>query len=100
MLRDSKFKVTVTALGDGLGELAQLRLTLQRCRLPGMEGRCFAGAKIEESHSQYLRERDVQWSDRVKEATGTSSADRLNTSEITLFMTSSVITWLLRGSRG
>lgn len=52
-----------------------------------MEGHCFARAKIEKLRSQYLREKDVQWSDRVKEAMGTSSADCLNTGEITLFIT-------------
>lgn len=36
--------------------------------------------------SQYLKEKDVQWSDRVKEAMGTSSADGRNTGEIILFI--------------
>lgn len=48
-----------------------------------MEGHCFARAKIEKLRSQYLKEKDVQWSDRVKEAMGTSSA---NTGKITLFI--------------
>lgn len=86
-LSDSMFKVTVTALGDVLGELAQLCLTLQRRNLTVMEGHCFARAKIEKLHSQYLREKDVQRSERVKEAMGTSSADCLNTGEITLLIT-------------
>ncbi|KAM3598140.1 uncharacterized protein V6R79_014099 [Siganus canaliculatus] len=64
-LSDSNFKVTVTALGDVLGELAQLCLTLQRRNLTVMEGHCFARAKIEKLRSQYLKEKDVQWSDRV-----------------------------------
>lgn len=51
-----------------------------------MEGHCFARAKIEKLRSQYLKEKDVQWSDRVKEAMGTSSADCRNTGEITLFI--------------
>uniref|UniRef100_A0A0E9P945 Uncharacterized protein n=1 Tax=Anguilla anguilla TaxID=7936 RepID=A0A0E9P945_ANGAN len=51
-----------------------------------MEGHCFARAKIEKLRSQYLKEKDVQWSDRVKEAMGTSSADGRNTGEITLFI--------------
>lgn len=85
-LSDSKFKVTVTALGDVLGELAQLCLTLQRRNLTVMEGHCFARAKIEKLRSQYLKRKDVQWSDRVKEAMGTSSADGRNTGEITLFI--------------
>ncbi|XP_049575131.1 zinc finger protein 862-like [Syngnathus scovelli] len=85
-LSDSKFQVTVTALGDVLGELAQLCLTLQRRNLTVMEGHCFARAKIEKLRSQYLKEKDVQWSDRVKEAMGTSSADGRNTDEITLFI--------------
>jgi len=33
-----------------------------------------------------LKEKDVQWSDRVKEAMGTSSADGKDTGEITLFI--------------
>lgn len=85
-LSDSKFKVTVTALGDVLGELAQLCLSFQRRNLTVMEGHCFARAKIEKLRSQYLKEKDVQWSDRVKEAMGTSSADGRNTGEITLFI--------------
>ncbi|KAJ3602278.1 hypothetical protein NHX12_030037 [Muraenolepis orangiensis] len=85
-LSDSKFKVTVTALGDVLGELAKLCLTLQRRNLTVMEGHCFARAKIEKLRSQYLKRKDVQWSDRVKEAMGTSSADGRNTGEITLFI--------------
>lgn len=60
-LSDSKFKVTLTALGDVLGELAQLCLSFQRRKLPVMEGHCFARAKIEMLHSQYLKdEKDVQ----------------------------------------
>ena len=59
-LSDSKFKVTVTALGDVLGELAQLCLTLQRRKLTVMEGLCFARAKIEKLRSQYLKEKAVQ----------------------------------------
>lgn len=43
-LSDSKFKVTVTAVGDVLGELSQLCLTLQRRNLTVMEGHCFARA--------------------------------------------------------
>ncbi|CAL9687294.1 unnamed protein product [Knipowitschia caucasica] len=85
-LSDSKFNVTVTALGDVLGELAQLCLTLQRRNLTVMEGHCFARAKIEKLRSQYLREKDVQWSDRVKEAMATSTAYDRNTGEITLFI--------------
>lgn len=54
-LSGSKFKVTVTALGDVLGELAQLCVTLQRRNLTVMEGHCFARAKIEKLRSQYLR---------------------------------------------
>lgn len=34
-----------------------------------------------------MREKDVQWSDRVKEAMGISSADCLNTGQIALFIT-------------
>ena len=37
-LSDSKFKVTLTALGDVLGELAQLCLSFQR-RNPDCDGR-------------------------------------------------------------
>ncbi|CAL9694135.1 unnamed protein product [Knipowitschia caucasica] len=86
-LSDSKFNVTVTALGDVLGELAQLCLTLQRRNLTVMmEGHCFARAKIEKLRSQYLREKDVQWSDRVKEAMATSTAYDRNTGEIILFI--------------
>ncbi|KAI7790540.1 putative zinc finger protein 862-like [Triplophysa rosa] len=86
-LRDSKFKVTLTALGDVLGELAQLCLSFQRRNLTVMEGHCFARAKIKKLRSQYLNdEKDVQWSDRVKEVMRTSSADARNTGEITLFI--------------
>ena len=86
-LRDSKFKVTLTALGDVLGELAQLCLSFQRRNLTVMEGHCFTRAKIEKLRSQYLNdEKDVQWSDRVKEVMRTSSADARNTAEITLFI--------------
>ncbi|CAL9692022.1 unnamed protein product [Knipowitschia caucasica] len=85
-LSDSKFNVTVTALGDVLGELAQLCLTLQRRNLTVMEGHCFARAKIEKLRSQCLREKDVQWSDRVKEAMATSTAYDRNTGEIILFI--------------
>ncbi|KAL1270815.1 hypothetical protein QQF64_029831 [Cirrhinus molitorella] len=46
-LTDSKFKVTLTALGDVLGELAHLCLAFQRRNLTVMEGHCFARAKIE-----------------------------------------------------
>ena len=52
-----------------------------------MEGHCFARAKIEKLRSQYLKdEKDVQWSDHVKEVMSTSSADGINTCEITLFI--------------
>ena len=52
-----------------------------------MEGHCFARAKIEKLRSQYLNdEKDVQWSDRVKEVMRTSSADARNTAEITLLI--------------
>ncbi|KAJ8364881.1 hypothetical protein SKAU_G00137120 [Synaphobranchus kaupii] len=86
-LSDSKFKVTLTALGDVLGELAQLCLSFQRRNLTVMEGHCFARAKIEKLRSQYLKdEKDVQWSERVKEVMRTSSADGRNTGEITLFI--------------
>lgn len=74
-LSDSKFKVTLTALGDVLGKLAQLCLSFQRHNLTVMEGHCFARAKIEKLRSQYLKdEKDVQWSDHVKEVMRTSSA--------------------------
>ena len=47
-----------------------------------MEGHCF-----EKLRSQYLKdEKDVQWSDRVKEVMRTSSADGIKTGEITLFI--------------
>lgn len=46
-LSDSKFKVTITALGDVMDELAQLCLTLQRRNLTVMEGHSLARAKIE-----------------------------------------------------
>ncbi|XP_035487733.2 uncharacterized protein LOC118309564 [Scophthalmus maximus] len=86
-LRDSKFKVTLTALRDVLGELAQLYLSFQRRNLTVMEGHCFARAKIEKLRSQYLNdEKDVQWSDRVKEVMRTSSADTRNIGEITFFI--------------
>lgn len=52
-----------------------------------MEEHCFATAKIEKYHSQYLKdERDVQSSDRVKEVMMTSPHDARNTGEITLFI--------------
>lgn len=51
---DPKYKVTRTALGDVLGELAQLCLSLQKCNLTVMEGHRFGRAKIEKLHSQYL----------------------------------------------
>lgn len=86
-LTDSKFKVTLTALGDVLGELAQLCLSFQRCNLTVMEGHCFARAKIEKLRSQYLKdEEEIQWSDRVKEVLRTSSTDGRNTGEIALFI--------------
>ena len=86
-LSDSKFKVTLTALGDVLGELAQLCLSFQRRNLTVMEGHCFARAKIEKLRSQYLKdEEDVQWSDHVREVMRTSSAGGRNTGEITLFI--------------
>lgn len=86
-LTDSKFKVTLTALGDVLGELAQLCLSFQRRNLTVMEGHCFARAKIEKLRYQYLKdEQDVRWSDRVKEVMRTSSTDDRNTGEITLFI--------------
>ena len=86
-LSDSKFKVTLTALGDVLGELAQLCLSFQRRNLTVMEGHCFARAKIEKLRSQYLKdEEDVQWSDRVREVMRTSSAGGRNTGEINLFI--------------
>lgn len=86
-LSDSKFKVTLTALGDVLGELAQLCLSFQRRNLTVMKGRCFSRAKIEKLHSQYLKdEKDIQWSHRVKEVMSTSSGDGRNTGEITLFI--------------
>jgi len=70
-----------------LGELAQLCLSFQRRNLTVMEGHCFARAKIEKLHSQYLKdEEDVQWSDRVREVMRTSSAGGRNTGEITLFI--------------
>lgn len=51
---------------------------------PNCDGRTLLRAKNEKLRSQYLKEKDVQWSDRVKEAMGTSSADGSNTGEITL----------------
>ncbi|KAL0161425.1 hypothetical protein M9458_045150, partial [Cirrhinus mrigala] len=86
-LTDSKFKVTLTALGDVLGELSHLCLSFQRRNLTVMEGHCFARAKLEKMRSQYLtEEKDVKWSDRVKEAMRASSADNKNTGEITRFI--------------
>lgn len=48
-------------------------------------GHCFARAKIEKIHSQYLKEKDVQVT-VSKKAMGTSSADGRNTDEITFYI--------------
>lgn len=81
-LTDSEFKVTLTALRDVLGELAQHCLSFQRRNLTVMEGHCF-----EKLRSQYLKDvEDVQWSDLVKEVMRTSSTDVRNTGEIALFI--------------
>lgn len=45
-LTNSNFKVTLTTLGEVLGELSHLCLSFQRCNLTVMEGHCFAKAKI------------------------------------------------------
>ncbi|XP_078787812.1 zinc finger protein 862-like [Oryzias latipes] len=86
-LTDPKFKFTLTALGDVLGELAHLCLSFQKRNLTVLEGHCFARAKIEKLRSQYLTEgKDVRWSDRVKEAMNALSADGRNTGEILRFI--------------
>lgn len=86
-LTDSKFKFTLTALGDVLGELAHLCLSFQKRNLTVMEGHCFARAKIEKLRSQYLTgEKVIKWSDRVKEAMRALSADGRDTGEIICFI--------------
>lgn len=84
-LSDPKYKVTITALADVLGELAQLRLSLQKHNLTVMEGHCFGGAKIEKLRSQYLNE-EAQWRDSVREEMGATKADGAITRDITLFI--------------
>ena len=67
-LSDPRYKVTLTALGDLLSELAKLCLSLQKKNLTVMEGHCLARAKIEKLRLQYLNDAgEPQWSDRVKE---------------------------------
>ena len=74
-LSDPKYKVTLTALGDVLSELAQLCLSLQKRNLTVMEGHCLARAKIEKLRLQYLNNAgEPQWSDRVKEVMRASTA--------------------------
>lgn len=86
-LTNSKFKFTLTALGDVLGELAHLCLSFQKRNLTVMEGHCFARAKIEKLRSQYLTgEKVIKWSDRVKEAMRALSADGRDTGEIICFI--------------
>ncbi|CAK6949836.1 zinc finger protein 862-like [Scomber scombrus] len=84
-LSDPKYKVTLTALGDVLRELANLCLSLQRRNLTVMEGHCYASAKIEKLHAQYL-ENTPQWSDRVMEVIRASEADGDITKDITQFI--------------
>lgn len=50
-LTNSKFNVTLTALGDAFGKLLHLCLSFQRRNLTVMEGHCFAGGKIEKLRS-------------------------------------------------
>ena len=72
---------------NAFNELAQLCLSFQRRNLTVMEGHCFARANIEKLRSQYLtEEKDVKWSDRVKEAMRASSAEDRNIGEITCFI--------------
>lgn len=52
---DPTYNVTLTALGDVLGERANLCCSVQRrCNLTVTEGHCDAKAKIERLHAQYL----------------------------------------------
>lgn len=82
---DLKYRVTLTALGDVLGELAQLYLSLQKRNLTVMEGHCFGRAKIEKPCSQYLNE-EAQWSDCVREVMRATKADGAITRDITQFI--------------
>ena len=84
-LSDPKYKVTLTALGDVLRELANLCLSLQRRNLTVMEGHCYARAKIEKLRAQYL-ENTPQWSDCVMEVIRASEADGDITKDITQFI--------------
>lgn len=61
--------------------------SFERSNLTVMEGHCFTRAKIENLRPQYLNdEKDVHWSDHVKEVMRTLSADARNTGEFTLFI--------------
>ncbi|KAL7378014.1 hypothetical protein ABVT39_007455 [Epinephelus coioides] len=84
-LSDPKYKVTLSALGDVLGELANLCLSLQRHNLTVMEGHCYARAKIEKLCARYL-ENEPQWSDCVIEVVRASEADGAITRDITQFI--------------
>ena len=78
-------------------EEQQAELTFFSKMQPDWDGRTLLCKSKKKLCSQYLKdEKDVQWSDRVKEVMRTSSADARNTGEITFFIRKwSVITWML-----